>query len=84
MCGARVFVVPQSRGKSRLVIDYRHPNSQISEDPFPPPVIEDKILLLGKNALWSVFDLQDGFDQMHLALESRQYTAFVTLRGVYK
>ena len=42
------------------------------------------ILSQGKNALWSVFDLEDGFHQMRLAPESRQYTAFVTPWGVYE
>ena len=82
--GARAFVVPKPGGKWRLVIDYRHPNFQVSDDPFSLPVIEDKILSQGKNALWSVFDLEDGFHQMHLAPESRQYTALVTPWGVYE
>ena len=82
--GARAFVVPKPGGKWRRVIDYRHLNSQVSDDPFPFPVIEDMILSQGKNALWSDFDLEDGFHHMHLAPESRQYTAFVTPRGVYE
>ena len=49
--GARAFVVPKPGGKWRLVIDYRHLNSQVSDDPFPLPVIEDMILSQGKNAL---------------------------------
>ena len=81
--GARAFVVPKAGGKWRLVIDYRHLNSQVSDDPSPLPVIEDMILSQGKNALWSVFDLEDGLHHMHLAPESRRYTAFVTPWGVY-
>ena len=81
--GARAFVVPKPAGKWRLVIDYRHLNSQVN-DPFPLPIPEDMILSQGKNALWSVFDLEDGFHQMHLAPESRQYMAFVTPWGLYK
>ena len=84
MWGARAFVVPKPGGKSRLVIEDRHLNSQVSDDPFPLPVIEDMILSQGKNALWSVFDLEDGFHQMHLAPESGQYTAFVIPWGVYE
>ena len=82
--GAQAFVVPESGGKWRLVIDYRHLNSQDSDNCFPLPVIEDMILSQGKNALWSVFHLEDGFHQMHLAPESRQYTAFLTPWGVYE
>ena len=82
--GAGAFVVPMPGGKWRLVIDYCHLNSQVSDHPFPLPVIEDMILSQGKNAHWSVFNLEDGFHQMHLAPESRQYTAFVTAWGVYE
>ena len=44
--GARAFVVPKPGGKWRLVIDYRHLNSQVSDDPFPLPVREDPYVLI--------------------------------------
>ena len=72
MWGAQAFVVLKPGGKWRLVIDYRHLNSQVSDNPFPLPVIEDMILSQGKNALWSVFDLEDRSHQMHSAPEGRQ------------
>ena len=37
-----------------------------------------------KNAIWSIFDLEDGFHQMHLADSSSPYTAFVTPWGLYQ
>lgn len=81
---SRAFVVPKPGGKWRLVIDYRHLNSQIKDIIFPLPVIEDKILGEGKNVLWSIFDLEDGFHQMPLTEESKKYTAFMTPWGVYE
>ena len=82
--GARAFVVPKPGGKWRLVIDYRHLISQVSDDPFSLPFIEHMILLQGKHEPLSVFHLKHGFHQMHLAPERRQYTAFVTPWGVYE
>ena len=84
VCGVRAFVVPMPGGKLMLAIDYRHRNSQVSDDPSPLLVREAMILWQGKNALWFVSDLEDPFHQMHLAPESRQCTAFVTPWGVYK
>ena len=36
------------------------------------------------NALWSVFDLEDGFHQMHLHPDSQPLTVFVTPWGLYE
>ena len=67
----------------RLVIDYRYLNSQTVDDSFPLPVIEDLITGQAMNNVWSLFDLQDGFHQMHLHPECQAMTAFVTPWGVY-
>ena len=67
----------------RLVIDYRYLNSQTTDDSFPLPVIEDLITGQALNNIWSLFDLQDGFHQMHLHKECQVLTAFVTPWGVY-
>ena len=53
---ARAFVVPKPGGKWRLVIDYRHLNDNIENITYPIPIIEDRIVEEGKNALWSIFD----------------------------
>ena len=83
--GAREFVVPK-RGvnKWRLVIDYRYLNTCISDDARPLLVIEDMVARQRGNALWSVFDLEDRFHQMHLHPDSQPLTAFVTQWGLYE
>ena len=75
---ARAFCVPKPGGKWRLVIDYPYRNSQIDDEQFPLPVIDDMFLKQSKNAIWSIYDLEDGFHQMHLDETSRPLTAFVT------
>ena len=81
---ARAFCVPKPGGKWRLVIDYGYLNSQIDGEQYPLPVIDDIFLKQAKNAIWSIFNLEDGFHQMHLADSSRPYTAFVTPWGLYQ
>ena len=68
---SQAFVVPKpadasGQKKWRLVLDYRYLNSQTKDDPFPLPLIEDLITKQSENRLWSIFDLEDGFHQMHL------------------
>ena len=77
----RAFVVRKPGGKWRLVIDYRHLNSKIKDFTFPLLYIEDKFLEEGKNVIWSVIDLEDGFHQMPLAQSSRKYTALEKVSG---
>jgi len=86
---SQAFVVPKpadASGKKqwRLVLDYRYLNSQTKDDPFPLPLIEDLITKQSLNRLWSIFDLEDGFHQMHLHPDSQELTAFVTPHGVYQ
>ena len=80
---ARAFCVPKPGAKWRLVIDYRYLISQIADEAFPLPVIENLFLEQSGNAIWSIFDLEDGFHQMVLQPESRPLTAFVTLWGLF-
>ena len=42
------FCLPKLGGKWRLVIDYRYLNSQIADEAFPLPVIEDLFLKQSK------------------------------------
>ena len=81
---ARAFVVPKPGGKWRLVIDYRHLNDNIENITYLIPIIEDRIVEEGKNALWSIFDLEDGFHQMPLSPDSRHLTSFTTPWGVFE
>ena len=87
---AQAFIVPKPKdpakpGKQwRMVVDYRYLNSQTRNDPYPLPLIDNLIGKQLENRLWSVFDLQDGFHQMHLEPNSRKYTAFQTPWGSFQ
>ena len=62
----------------RMVVDYRYVNTVTKDFPYPLPLIEDLICKEAKNRIWSIFDLESGFHQMHLEASSRYLTAFVT------
>ena len=81
---ARAFIVPKPGGKWRLVIDYRYLNTHILDDGQPLPLTEDLLANQGKNSVWSIFDLEDGFHQMHLGESSRPLTAFTTPWGLFE
>ena len=59
-------------------------NSQTKDDPFLLALIENLIGKQAENRLWSIFDLEDGFHQMHLDESSWHLTAFVTPWGTYE
>ena len=67
-----------------MVVDYRYLNTQTKKDPFPLPLIENLIGRQAENRIWSIFDLEDGFHQMHLDESSWHLTAFVTPWGTYE
>ena len=67
-----------------MVVDYRYVNTVTKDFPYPLPLIEDLICKEAHNRLWSIFDLESGFHQMHLEQGSRPVTSFVTPWGVYQ
>ena len=68
----------------RLVIEYRHLNSCLKGNSFPLPVIRDHIANQQSNFIFTIIDLEDGFDQMHLEEESKHLTAFCTLFRIFE
>jgi hypothetical protein len=86
---AQAFLVPKPADPTkkekqwRLVVDYRYLNTQTKDDPFPLPLIEDLVYKQARNSIWTIFDLEDGFHQMHLAPASQELTAFVTSQGLF-
>lgn len=48
------------------------------------PVIDDQLDKLAKAWVFSTLDLKNSFFHVHVAEDSRKYTAFVTPTGQYK
>ena len=80
-----VHLVPKPRSdKWRLVIDYRYVNTQIVDDGYPLPRI-DEILMRMRNHKWfTLIDLNWGFWNVSLEERAKEFTGFVVPdKGVY-
>ena len=64
------FLVPKPNGKWQLVIDCRWLNSHSKGQKFPLLVIEDQSAKQQGTFIWTLVDLNDGFQQMCLAPSS--------------
>jgi hypothetical protein len=79
------FPVPKKKpGEYRLVVDYRALNAATVDDAHPLPRIEEVLQRQGRHRMWSVLDLRDGFHQVPLKEESRNYTCMSTPRGTMR
>lgn len=72
------FLVPKKGGKTRMVVDYRGLNSILCLDNQPMPTLESAFQHLSSAKWFTVLDLNQAYNQIPLAEESKQYTAFVT------
>lgn len=71
-------------GERRMCIDYRSLNKITVRDSYPIPLIDDCLERVEGKKYFSVLDLKNGFHQVNMALDSVQYTAFVTPGGQYE
>ena len=75
-------VTTKTPGKWRLVIDFRLLNDATIADAHPLPLIEDILNKQGKNCIWTVLDMKDGYHQVPLKPEHRHLTCMSTPRGI--
>ncbi|GBL88575.1 Transposon Ty3-G Gag-Pol polyprotein [Araneus ventricosus] len=73
-----VLLVKKKTGENRLVIDYRHLNSQTIKDKFPLPKIDDLLEQLHDCSFFKTLDLAHGYLQIPLTENAKQKTAFMT------
>ncbi|GBO16207.1 Retrovirus-related Pol polyprotein from transposon 17.6 [Araneus ventricosus] len=73
-----VLLVKKKTGQNRLVIDYRHLNSQTIKDKFPLPKLDDLLEQLHDYSFFTTLDLAHGYLQIPLAENAKQKTAFIT------
>nr|CAN61210.1 hypothetical protein VITISV_014941 [Vitis vinifera] len=80
---ANVVPVPKKDGKVRVCVDFRDLNKASPKDDFPLPHID---LLVDSTAGHSMLSFMDGFsryNQILMALEDMEKTAFITEWGTY-
>jgi hypothetical protein len=68
----------------RFCIDFRAVNAITKVDSYPLPRIDSCLYTLEKAKYFSTIDLRSGYWQLEIDPESRDKTAFVTRRGVYR
>lgn len=76
--------VVKKDGKIRLCVDFRNLNQHIINDSYPLPNINGILHDLGRGKLFSCLDLKQGYHQIPLSEESKEWTAFVAPSGLYE
>ena len=83
-CNAMVLVQKKD-GSLRFCIDFRQLNVWTKKDSYPLPRIQEVLESMAGAAHFSTMDFKSGFWQVHMALESQQYTTFtVSNLGFYE
>ena len=80
---ANIVPVPKKDGKVRMCVDYRYLNWASPKDDFPLPYIDTLMDNTAKNSRFSFMDGFFGYNQIWMALEDREKTAFVTIWGTF-
>ena len=81
---APAMLVPEKKGKLRLVIDYRQLIKQTIKSTWPIPSIEEIFDTLEGRAYFTSIDMSARFYQVPMEESSQGYTAFSTPFGSFK
>ena len=75
------IVFPEQPDKVRLCVDMRQANRAIQRERYLMPTVDDMINDLNGSKVYSKLDLNNGYHQLELALESRYITTCCTRIG---
>lgn len=83
---SQVVLARKATDKWRLCIDYRNLNETTRQHGWPLPVINSTLKAIGEKRpkYFAILDLTSGYHQMPLAIEGRQFSAFITARGLFQ
>src|ERR1051325_9429933 len=80
---ANIVPVRKKNGQLRVCVDFRDLNIACPKDDFPWPITEIMVdATMGHEAL-SFMDESSGYNQIHMALEDEEKTAFRTPKRIY-
>jgi len=80
---SNVVLVKKSNGKWRMCVDYTYLNRAFSKDAYPLPNIDKLVDNSSGYKLLSFMDAYSGYNQIPMAEEDKQKTAFKTESGNY-
>jgi hypothetical protein len=81
---APFFFIKKKDGKLRPVQDYRHLNEHTICNRYPLPLIPELIARAQDAALFSKFDMQWGYNNVHIKKQDQWKAAFITNKGLFK
>ena len=83
---SQVMLTPKPNMKWRFAIDFRRLNETLLKKGFPIPRIKEIIdqISTRKPTVFGKMDLTHGYHQIPIDEECRDYTTFITSRGLYK
>lgn len=82
---SKLVIAPKKNGKLRLCVNYKTTlNSQLEDNNYPLPVIEDILCNLGGNKYFVSLDLQGAYHQLLLDENSQSLTTVNTQLGLFK
>ena len=80
---ANVVIVKKANRKWRMCIDFTDLNQACPKDSFPLPRIDQLVDLTAEHKLFTFMDAFSGYNQILMAEEDQEKTAFVTSQGLY-
>src|SRR4051812_7877816 len=80
---ANVVMVKKNNGKWRMCVDFTDLNEACPKDSFPLPRIDYLVDNASGHQLLSFMDAFSGYNQIMMAEEDREKTAFITESGTY-
>jgi hypothetical protein len=78
-----IMVVAKKNGKLQVYVDYRKLNAAAITDAFPLPFTDGVLNTVAAHEMYSFLDGFSGYNQIRMAEEDQEKTAFVTEWGVF-
>ena len=78
-----VVLVNKANGKWRVCTDFTNLNQACPKDSFPLPRIDQLMDATARLQLLSFMDAYSKYNQIQMALEDKEKTAFITIQGLY-
>nr|XP_009418853.1 PREDICTED: uncharacterized protein LOC103998947 [Musa acuminata subsp. malaccensis] len=80
---SNIVLVKKPNGSWRMCVDYTDLNRACPKDCYPSPRIDQLVDATSGHELLSFMDAFSGYNQIKMAPEDQEHTAFITHRGVY-
>ena len=80
---ANVVMVKKANEKWRMCVDFIDLNQAYPKDSFPLPRIDQLVDSIARHKLLTFMDAFSGYNQIQMAKEDQEKTAFITSQGLY-